>query len=231
MIPVIGSKVTTPPAVPPGAWVMVLPSFAKKSSFAKILTELAWPNGAVNVSFCATGWVTCGSVPFGFPSKSQSEAFHVADALAKTWPTPNIHGLVGFGSVESGSPSPSESPFPKETAKLVWESLLEVNASPWDEFKQIIHNNGLIPGKYEIFPKIRLGALITLPLTVSKISPTSKGVKFPAALVNLIVLADPVFIEKTTHLESPPGATPKISASKPTEIVTNKEFATMLSFP
>ena len=76
-----------------------------------------------------------------------------------------------------------------------------------------------------------MGALITFPLTVSKISPTSKGVKFPAAFVNLIVLADPVVIEKTTHLGSPPGAIPIISAFKPTEIVTIMEFATILSFP
>ena len=64
-----------------------------------------------------------------------------------------------------------------------------------------------------------------------KISPTSKGVKLPEAFVNLMVFAEPVVIENTTHLESLPAATPNISAFIPTVIVTISEFPTIVLFP
>ena len=91
--------------------------------------------------------------------------------------------------------------------------------------------SGLAAVIYTIFPRIKSGPLITFARIVNNISPTSKELNPPAVFFNRMVFPDPVVIDIMVHLESLPGAIPIISASVPTEIVTLKEFATIVLFP
>ena len=75
-MPVIGSNIIVPPAVPPTC-VIVFPSFAKKSSFPRISIDVVVPNGATPLSSTAVGFRGFGSVSFGLPSLSQSNVAHV----------------------------------------------------------------------------------------------------------------------------------------------------------
>ena len=66
---------------------------------------------------------------------------------------------------------------------------------------------------------------------VSIISPTSNALKPPAVFFNLIVLPEPVVKLNSVQRGSLPEAIPIISASVPTDIVTLKEFATIVLLP
>ena len=119
MVPVTGSKLTVPPAVPP-VCVSVLPSLAKKSSLPKMSMLVVAPNGAVPESSVAVGVNGLVSVLFGLPSISQSAASHAplgVKLCSTIFKSQESVGSVGISpcpialiSSSLGTPSPSQSP-------------------------------------------------------------------------------------------------------------------------